>query len=134
MESFEDALVSTPPPHYHGDKVRNLFLVAAIALLFSLLLEKNLFGPVLFFGILTLVGLVVLAGLTSPKKKLATIANTFVSGTLFVFFEYSALAGSPSLIIGTSMDIGFLLRQALAVLFLLALYFSIKTWRGMVTT
>lgn len=121
-----------PIPHYYGDSIRNLFLIAAALLMASVLIDKALFAFYLFLGVFMLLGLVILAGLTSPFRRLSIIADTFAAGGLFIFFEYSALLGSSSVFVN-SIDIPFILRQLLAIIFLLALYFCIKTLRGMPT-
>lgn len=116
----------TPPPHYYGDTVRIAFLLAALLILAIPLLIKDISSSYYIFpGTAILLILVIFAGLTSPAKKFSIIADTFVAGFLFVVFEHLALQNIAQ--IGTL----FMLYQALAALFLVTLYFSIKTWRGM---
>lgn len=130
---FDDPLIQeTKPtiPHYYGDTVRNLFLVAAAILMASAALDEALFAFYLFLGIFVLLALVILAGLTSPLKRFSILADAILSGALLIFFEYSALIGHTS-IAHNGVDVAFMLRQILALIFLVALYFSIKTLRGM---
>ena len=129
MTLFENELETIPPAHYYGDTVRNIFLISSILLILLPLFDKELYPLYLFPGVFILLGLVVLAGLTSPTKHFSIIADTLFAGALFVFFEYLALVGGDANFMHT-MNITFMLRQLLAILFLLALYFGVKTWRG----
>lgn len=119
-------------PHYYGDMVRNLLLCASALLMISAALDEALFSFYAYIGIFVLLGLVILAGLTSPRRPLTIMADAILSGALLVFFQYTALLGRSSLA-HSGIDAAFILRQLLAVLFLLSLYYSIKTWRGMST-
>ncbi len=128
MEQYEE---KTPYiPHYYGNTIRLLFLGSALILLLSAMVDKELFAFYLFIGIFVVLGIVILAGLTSPNTRFSIISDTGISAVLFIFFEYSALMTSPA-VNGGAFDAVFLLRQLLALIFLLALYFSVKTWRGM---
>ncbi len=113
-------------PHYYGDAVRKIFLaVSAILLIFA-----PFFGGYtpwsLPFEILGAVILVCLAALTNPQNHAVMFANALAAGLGLVMFEtvalYAYLEGDFLM---------FAMREALAILFLFALYFSIKTARAM---
>jgi hypothetical protein len=114
-------------PHYYGDRVRKLFLlIAAIVLIFQPMLG-GFQTPLFPFELLGSIILVILAALTTPTKQLIMVANAAAAGIGMFTYELTALsayyAGDTSL---------FIAREAVAVAFLFALYFSIKTVRAMV--
>lgn len=121
-ESFPFASI----PHYYGDAVREL-LVGAAALM---LLGTPFYPDLLSIGIMPQVAaaviIAILAALTSPRLTSTLILDAVIAAIGLVVFESAAIDayhdGSPSL---------FVLREALAVVFLFALYFSLKTVRSM---
>ena len=115
-------------PHYYGDYVRPLFILTAILALVA----TPLWGPLLPFGAVAQVGaslaLVLLAGLTNAKNIYLMAANATVSAVSVFLLEIAAIA----LKTGGSIEL-FAAREVCALLMLGALYFSIKTMRGMLT-
>jgi len=113
-------------PHYYGDFVRILFVVAAALSAVAI----PVWGDILFVGTFTQVAaiviLVFLAGLTNPHSKLVLWADVAISAFGALFVEVTAISYY-------SMDLIaiFLVREVLMLLFLFALYFSIKTLRAM---
>lgn len=125
---------NTPVPkdhltHYYGNVIRTLFLVSAFMLLIAFLRDSEFFPLYLFIGVIVVLFLVIAAGLTSPRTKATILIDTILSATLSVFFEYSAL-----LEYARYQDLfseAFILRQAIAILFFVALYYCVKTLRWM---
>ncbi|MDB5194961.1 MAG: hypothetical protein JWO84_145 [Parcubacteria group bacterium] len=115
-------------PHYYGDYVRSLFIAMAV-LSFVVM---PLWGDLLPLGIIPQVGasllLVLLAGLTSARNLPLMIANATVSAVSVVLLESFAV-----LLHHTQSTQLFLAREAGVLLMLGALYFSVKTLRGMFT-
>ena len=114
--------------HYYGDTVRKFFLAAGLVMLLAALRDQEFLSLYLFVGVVAVLALTVLAGLTSPQTRKVMVTDGAVSGFMFLLFEYLAV----SAYVGTQNFLGelFLLRQLLAVIFLAALYFSTKTLRG----
>jgi hypothetical protein len=114
--------------HYYGDIVRKLFFAAAILMLFGLPFFSERVPVPTIWSLVAIVTIGFLAGLTNPVKSFPAWVNTIVSGIAVIIFEAFAVM--------TYRDIGpdvlFLANQALAILFLIALYFSTKTLRAMV--
>lgn len=114
--------------HYYGDYVRS-FLIAAAALSF---IATPLWGDLLPFGVVTQVGasllLVLLAGLTSPRSPYVMIATATVSAVSILFLESAAIMLKGE---GENSIALFFAREASVLLLLGALYFSLKTVRGM---
>jgi len=115
--------------HYYGDTVRACFLSAGAVLLFAVLRDDAFIKFYLSIGIGFVLLLTVLAGLMSPLKRSLVFINTLISGFGFAFFEYFALINY----IDTNelLTEVFILRQLLALIFIIALYYSTKTFRGM---
>jgi hypothetical protein len=119
--------METPNAHYHGNKVRKIFLVSGLVMLiglpvFALKLQFAIFAAVL--GIL-IVGL--FAGLTSPHNKFAIIFDVVISLIGILAFEATAVLTYSN----WGADGYFAFNQFLAILFFVALYFSVRSARDM---
>jgi hypothetical protein len=113
--------------HYHGDATRILFMTVAILMFVGATLGADLpfssFGTVLFAVVL-----VVAAGVTNPAQKWIHYINV-------VLAVFGMLTYGPSAIDhynGGAMvwSITFFVIEGAVLLFLLALYFTVKTVRG----
>ncbi len=118
----------TKPLHYYGDVVRICLIVAAFLMLATALVDKALLSFYLGIGVIGIMILTVLAGLTSPKTITVIYVEAAIAAVAFLFFEYAAIAAFSDT--GTMLDVTFLLRQATAITFLLTLYYSTKSIRG----
>lgn len=76
--------------------------------------------------VISAVVLVAAAALTSPWNKTIIMADAALAGAGFVVMELWALGGFAE-----SGPVAFLLRQALAIIFMFAFYFAMKTFRAM---
>jgi len=113
-------------PHYYGDAVRQAFVGAAALMLLGAPFYANDLQIELPFEIIGAVVLVAVAALTNPRTRGVILSDTLISGVGFVTFELWALTQYPS-----SSALQFGLRQALALVFMFAFYFSMKTLRSM---
>lgn len=115
-------------PHYYGDYIRPLFILTAILALVATPLWGDLlpFGPVAQVGASVL--LVLLAGLTNAKSMYIMAADATVSAVSVFLLEIAAIGLRTS----STMEL-FAAREVCAILMLGALYFSVKTLRGMIT-
>ncbi len=109
----------------HTNIVSKLFLAAAIIMLlsypgFKIFLPQY---PIFMIGAITLLS--VMAGLTNLKGKWLALINIVISIIAIIYFESHAImfVRVPNLI-GI-----FLIDEILTLIFVLALYFSIKTFR-----
>ena len=120
--------VSESIPHYYGNYVRAAFIAAA-GLSFVV---TPLWGDLLPFPVVLQVAaalaLVLLAGLTSPQGHLIMIANAAVSAISIVLLESAAIIFRT---VGPHYRELFVARELNVLLLLGALYFSMKTIRGM---
>lgn len=113
--------------HYYGDVVRILFLIAAVLLMLSVPLYREIFPFDTVSTILFILIIGLLAGLTNPRQYWVVIADSIVSGVSFVLFEYFAFEGSNGF---HFIDTPFYVKQSLALIFFYALYYSVKTFRA----
>lgn len=115
--------------HYYGDIVRKHLFFAGLVLLLAALVDTEFRSFYLFAGIFGVLIFTVLAGLTSPLKRWVMVADVLVAGIMFMVFEYFAIDAFYRY--ENFSDTIFLIRQFLAVIFLITLYFSTKTVREM---
>lgn len=113
--------------HYYGDIVRRLFIVGALIMLVGLPFFNILLPVHVFFSILAIVIITVVAGIMNPIHKTMAIIELFVSIIALLIFEYYAVGYFTSF--GRWHPL-FLINQGLAILFFAAVYFSSKTLRG----
>lgn len=117
-------------PHYYGDVIRVLFVLGA----FIMLVTQPFFNQQLPFSIplslLAITLLVFVAGLTNPRHRWLAIVNAVFSIIAVIIFGYFSVAAyvqySPQSLI-------FWVDEILAIIFLIALYYSAKTVRGMLS-
>lgn len=130
-EGNGDGGVSVPRhrdvPHYHGDAVRALFVASAVLLIVAKSVGAEL--PLTTFGtVASAVVLVVAAGITNPAQFWIHWANAFFAIYGTILFGMTAVSNYRA---GTSaFDTSFLFVEALALLALIALYFTTRTIRG----
>ncbi len=113
-------------PHYYGDYVRQIFMLcAAIMLIFAPFLAREIPGA-LVPEIGGAVVIAILGALTNPMRQISMLANAIAAGVGVVTYELLAIAAFTN-----GSTIIFMIREAVAIAFLFALYFSIKTLRNM---
>lgn len=112
-------------PHYHGDFVRILFVSAATGILLTEALTDLPFS--LGITMLMIVVLVIAAGITSPAQRWIQWTNLVISLVGLVVFGDVALVNIHQ---GLPV-IERVLPSIVTVLFLIALYMSTRTVRGM---
>ncbi|MEN9342021.1 MAG: hypothetical protein RIQ54_277 [Candidatus Parcubacteria bacterium] len=123
-------VILTDMQHYYGDTVRRLFIAAAVIMTVTLPFFAEEIGMaasgISIIGII-LTGLA--AGLTNPKSITSAVINGIVSGVAVLVFELYSIDTYTRL---QTMSIFLLINQLLAALYIIALYYSIKTIRGIV--
>ena len=112
-------------PHYYGDVVRGLLLGAAALLLIASPLYADAIRSQFPFLVLGAFCAVTVAAFTDPHKKLSLMADATVAGTGLIVYAGWGLLGYDSV-----NPVAFVLRLAVAVIFLFAFYFSLKTVRA----
>lgn len=114
--------------HYYGDVVRRFFIVGALLMLISLPFMNSYLQVPLQISILAAICIGVFAGITNPLQMWAAVLNFALSIISVVVFEYQAVNGYQMYSLTHRT---FWVNQILAVNFLVALYYSTKTVRGM---
>lgn len=108
--------------------MRKLFISGAIVMAATLPFFANqIFAPYLV-SIIGILIVSVAAGLTSPIFFWSSVLNIVIALFAVAAFEYCAI---QAYIVFGYMDSFFLVNQILALLFLVALYYGVKTMRGM---
>ncbi len=127
-----DGGTSIPPhrviPHYHGDSVRILFVIGAIVIIVAKSTGAEI--PLSSFGsVVAAVVLVIAAGITNPTQFWIHWANAFLAIYGTIIFGTTAVEHYRA---GTSIfDSSFIYVEAIALLSLIALYFTTRTVRGL---
>ena len=114
-------------PHYYGDYVRILFLSTAALEFFAIPVWGDLLEFGMVFDIVSGIVLVLLAGLTSPQGKGMMTLNIVVSAIGAFMLELTAVSYQAK-----SSFMLLSVREAGAILLIMALYFSVKTLRAMI--
>lgn len=104
-------------------------MVSVVLMVIGLPFMLDVFALPLYVGLLAIVILSYLAGLTSPKQPIIIWVNAIVSTIGFIMFEKYALE-----LFSDHRIVLFLANQVLAILFLAAIYLSIKTIRAIFNT
>gem|GEM_PF-5152135 len=115
----------TSIPHYYGTVVRQLLLGGtALALLTSPLYADSIQieFPFEMFGALFAV---CAAALTNPRNRYTLMADAIIAGVAMIVY-----AGWGLLEYQTISPVTFILRVVIAIIFLFAFYFSLKTVRA----
>ncbi|MFB6212855.1 MAG: hypothetical protein ABEI53_03530 [Candidatus Magasanikbacteria bacterium] len=115
--------------HYYGDAVRNAFFVGVLLMAVSLPFFVELVPWSPYISLFVIVVLDLVAGLISPKQKLIITFDLLISLGASLVFEYYAIVSYAQYSAGSAF---FWVNQILALTFLFALYYSAKTFRGVV--
>src|SRR3989344_9680940 len=128
---FDDGGESVPQHrtirHYHGDNVRVLFVVSAVVLVIAQSTGAEL--PLSTIGaVVSAVVLVVTAGITNPAQGWIHWLNALIAITGTLLFGTTAVEHYRA---GISIfNSSFTYIETLALLSILALYFTTRTIRG----
>jgi len=132
MSSLADSGANVVPPHhgiphYHGDVVRALFVLSAIVLIVAESTGGDL--PVsTTTAVVMAAALVIVAGITSPRLAWSHFLNGFFALVNTLLFGTAAVAHFRA---GVHIsEPSFVYLEALALLSLVALYFTTRTIRG----
>lgn len=113
--------------HYYGDYVRQIFMGSAALMLVSAPFLAGDIPAALPFEIGGALVIAILGALTNPARQISMLANAIAAGVGIIVYELLALNAFYS-----GAMIAFIEREILAIAFLFALYFSLKTLRNMV--
>ncbi len=129
METYDQVEQKRLTKHYYGDTVRKLFIAGAVLMFIYLPLDRNLVPAVVYILIILALAITLFAGFTNPAQKWVITYDTVIAAIICLTFEFFAV--SRYQLVHQIGDITFLTRQLLAINFLIALYFSSKSLRGL---
>lgn len=113
--------------HYYGDMVRRLFILAGVVILVMLPVLQSALSVPLLATILAVIVIAFFAGFTNPLQKSVAFFNILISAGGLILFEYQAVLSY----VPEKITFLFGTHQLLAIIFFFALYYSVKTLRGM---
>ena len=116
-------------PHYYGDIARRLLIVAGVVMLvLTPFFADRLPGPLILSVFVPLIMIFVAALIDPHHIGLPAFASVLSAAGLVIFEMYAISTYRAE---QSFSDPFFLASQALVVIFLFALYYSMKTLRGM---
>ena len=113
--------------HYFGDIVRQIFISTAALILVAAPFYADNLRVELPFEIGGALALVALAALANPHNRGSMVGSSIAAGVGLVIYEIWALYAYHD-----SSWVQFFLRELIALLFLVAFYFSLKTVRAFI--
>ena len=111
--------------HYYGDIIRQVFVVTAVFMLVTAPFYSDDLKAHIPFYVAGALVLFILAALTNPHNQYVLLADAIAAGAGAALYEMWALGSYD-----TSTLLVTALRQSIAILFLIAFYFSMKTVRA----
>jgi hypothetical protein len=128
LHGFEPSYATfNPIEHYYGDTARELLLGGTILMLLTSPLYADRLTVEFPFEMAGALVAVCFAALTNPWKRWAVMGDAIVAGVAAVIFQGWAILDFSS-----DNPIPFVFREAIAIVAIFALYFSVKTVRAMV--
>jgi hypothetical protein len=112
-------------PHHHGDLVRLLLLAAGAFIILAVPMVSVSITQTPF-ELLGAIILIVCASLTTPHRVFPFVVDAVVSAAGLVIYEPLAIRAYQA-----GELVLFVVYEALALIFVFALYFSVKTLRGL---
>ena len=112
-------------PHYYGDVVRILMLVGAGSALLVIPFSSGFLHDAFIFDIIIGLAIVASAALTNPHSRMLVTSDALLSALAVVFFEMDAFQNYQA-----GELVTFVFYEGIAILFILAFYFSLKTARA----
>ncbi|MCX6755811.1 MAG: hypothetical protein NTX85_00505 [Candidatus Nomurabacteria bacterium] len=128
MESTQEKQIAY---HYHGDKVRILFVIMGVLMAGTLPLFSSMINLPISISIVGILLLAILGGFLNPAQKWIIYLDTLASIVAFISFEYYAVYTYMNLSPAVALNVYFYwVNQIAALLFFLATYLCVKTLRG----
>ncbi|MFA5954063.1 MAG: hypothetical protein WC817_00815 [Patescibacteria group bacterium] len=115
--------------HYYGDTVRRLFVTAAVVIVVTTPFVSSFLPVPVLIAALGALAIVIVAGLTNPRERWSAALNLVTATVGSIVFQYQAAidylvaAGNAPKLFMFTVD------EVLAVIFMVAVYYSSKTFR-----
>ncbi len=118
--------------HYFGKLIRLIFILGGVVMLAGFPFFSGLIGLPAPLTLLAVIVLTIVGGLINPISKWVFVLSSGVSIGAVMMFEYYAYYTFVNLSPVVQINVAFFwVNQMLSLLFFVALYLSIRTWRGM---
>lgn len=114
-------------PHYYGDITRMIFIIVGVIMLFGLPTMTLVLRLPVIVPVVAVVILALAAGFTSPRYRSSLLLNIWVSSLGLAAFIYVSFFLTHLYVANKGW---LFMNQIIAALFLIALYFSVKSLRG----
>ena len=112
-------------PHYYGDIARILMLSAAGLALLVVPFSSGFLHDAFVLDIIVGLAIVASAALTNPHSGCVSVCDTILSGFVVILFEIDAFQNYQA-----GELVTFVFYEGIAILFVIAFYFSLKTVRA----
>lgn len=117
-------------PHYFGHTIRRFFFFIAFVMLATLPFLKGELAVPIVYSVIAIIAVTFAAGYTNPHSRWVLIFDVAVAATGLMVFGFNAISGYSTYGMQGLREVLFYTNQVLALSFLAAFYFSVKSLRG----
>lgn len=117
-------------PHYFGHTIRRFFFFVAFVMLATLPFFKNELAIPIAYSVVAIIAVTFAAGYTNPHSRWILIFDVVVAGFGLLVFGFHSITGYSNYGMQGVREVLFYTNQVLALSFLAAFYFSVKSLRG----
>ena len=117
-------------PHYFGHTIRRFFFFIAFVMLATLPFFKNEMAIPIAFSVFAIIAVTFAAGYTNPHSRWILIFDVAVAAFGLLVFGIHSITGYSTYGMEGVREVLFYTNQVLALSFLAAFYFSVKSLRG----
>jgi len=117
-------------PHYFGHTIRRFFFFISFVMLMTLPFFKNEMAVPIALSVFAIISVTFAAGYTNPYSRWILVFDVFIAGFGLLIFGSQAIHGYSTYGMQGIREVLFYTNQVLALSFLAAFYFSVKSLRG----
>lgn len=117
-------------PHYFGHTIRRFFFAIAFIMLATLPLFKNELAIPVVYSVFAIIAVTFAAGYTNPHSRGILVFDGVVAVLGLLVFGFSSVTGYSDYGMDSIRQVLFYTNQVVALCFLAAFYFSVKSLRG----
>jgi hypothetical protein len=117
-------------PHYFGHTIRRFFFFIAFVMLATLPFFKNEMAIPVAVSVFAIIAVTFAAGYTNPHARWILVFDVVVATLGLLVFGFHSILGYSEYGMQGIREVLFYTNQVLALSFLAAFYFSVKSLRG----
>ncbi|MEI6345952.1 MAG: hypothetical protein WCO79_01850 [bacterium] len=117
-------------PHYFGHTIRRFFFASAFTMLATLPFFKNELAIPVGYSVFAIIAVTFAAGYTNPHSRWILMFDSVIAALGLLVFGFHSVTGYSDYGMEGLRQILFYTNQVLAMCFLAAFYFSVKSLRG----